>query len=292
MKIFIKLRNRKNLVRFCCALLTLGALDVQADPEEDLKAFRAYFVDKFEETLFDDFRNGVYSIDPGSRMQWESIEEFPPYESFVEMGEEEWNRPFANGNGYESCFGDDVSAIRGKYPYWNARIGKVVTLEGDINKCRWSNSEKPLKWEKGTMAHLSSYIGYEARGQKIKVIIPDDPRALKAYEQGKKFFYAKRGQLNMACADCHVYQSGQHLRGDILSPGLGQTTGFPVFRAKWSGKSISGDGLGTLHRRYVGCNRQIRAKPFKPQSDEYRNLEFFHTYMSNGLQWNGPAYRK
>ena len=29
--------------------------------------------------------------------------------------------------------------------------------------------------------------------------------AIAAYERGKKHFYQKRGQLNMACADCHRY---------------------------------------------------------------------------------------
>jgi sulfur-oxidizing protein SoxA len=51
-------------------------------------------------------------------------------------------------------------------------------------------------------------------------------------------------------------------------------------------------GLGTTHRRYSGCNKQVRAKPFKAQSAEYRALEYFHTYMSNGLVVNGPGARK
>ena len=55
------------------------------------------------------------------------------------------------------------------------------------------------------MADISAYMAYTSRGNKINVQIPDDPKALEAYERGKKHFYAKRGQLNMACADCHVY---------------------------------------------------------------------------------------
>ncbi|MDH5378316.1 MAG: sulfur oxidation c-type cytochrome SoxA, partial [Gammaproteobacteria bacterium] len=57
------------------------------------------------------------------------------------------------------------------------------------------------------------------------------------------------------------------------------------YRAKWQ-------ELGTLHRRFGGCNKQVRAKPFKPQSEEYRNLEYFLTYMSNGLKSNAPGMRK
>ena len=96
----------------------------------------------------------------------------------------------------------------------------------------------------------------------------------------------------MACADCHYYYAGNKIRADILSPGLGQPTGFPVYRNKWAGADAKGDGMGTLHRRYGGCNKQVRAKPFKAQSDEYKALEYYHTYMSNGLEVNGPSQRK
>jgi sulfur-oxidizing protein SoxA len=119
----------------------------------------------------------------------------------------------------------------------------------------------------------------------IEVKIPDDPRALEWYERGKRHFYAKRGQLNLACADCHVNYAGMSLRTDLLSPALGHVTHFPVYRSKWG-------ELGTLHRRYGGCNRQVRAKDFPAQSEEYRALEFFHTYMSNGFAVNGPGARK
>lgn len=41
-----------------------------------------------------------------------------------------------------------------------------------------------------------------------------------------------------------------------------------------------------------GCNKHVWAKPFKAQIAEYRALEYFHTYMSNGLVVNGPGARK
>jgi L-cysteine S-thiosulfotransferase len=71
----------------------------------------------------------------------------------------------------------------------------------------------------------------------------------------------------------------------MLSPALGHTTGFPVYRAKWG-------TVGTLHRRFTGCNKQVRAKPFKAQGKEYSNLEYFLTNMSNGIELNGPSARK
>ena len=260
-------------------------LSAQATPEEDLKSFREYFKKRFPDTPFNDFVNGVYSIDASSREQWESIEEFPPYELNIENGEELFNKPFKNGKDYASCFPDKGKGIKDRYPYFDPKSSTVKTIEQEINECREKNGEKPLSYGKGDIADISAYMAYTTRGKKINVKIPDDPRAKEWYQRGKHHYYAKRGQLNLACADCHVYYSGNKLRADLLSPALGQVSHFPVYRSKWG-------GIGTLHRRYNGCNKQVRAKPFPHQSDEYRALEYFHTYMSNGLEFNGPGVRK
>lgn len=274
------------------ALVFAAPAASQATPNEDLKAFKKYFHKKFPKTPKHDFINGVYSIDKGARAQWVEFEEFPSYIIFVDKGEDLFNKKFANGRGYADCFPNYKKGIKQNYPYFDTKSGKVVTLEGAINKCRTDNGEKKLKWKKGKITQVSAYITYLSRGHKTNVKVPNDPRAIAAYNRGKKHFYAKRGQLNMACADCHYYYSGSFIRADILSPALGHTTGFPVYRNKWAGKSKKGDGMGTMHRRYGGCNKQVRAKPFKAQSDEYRALEYFHTYMSNGLKINGPSQRK
>jgi sulfur-oxidizing protein SoxA len=162
----------------------------------------------------------------------------------------------------------------------------VVTMELAINECRQTNGEKPLKYAKGAIASLSAYMAYASRGQTIDVQVPkDDPKAMAAYEKGKQFWLARRGQLNFSCANCHAQNAGKLLRSDILSPALGHATGWPVYRAKWG-------ALGTLHRRFSGCNKQVRALPFKPQGEEYRDMEYFLTIMSNGLKYNGPSARK
>jgi sulfur-oxidizing protein SoxA len=274
------------------AAVSFSAGTAVADPKEDVNKLNSYFTKKFPGVTTEDLVNGPYALDESKRIQWEAMEEFPPYEDFVAMGEEIWNKKFANGKSFASCFGSDPSKVRVKYPHWDSKKSTVVTLEGDINKCLKDNGEKPFKWKKGPIAYLSAYLGYQARGQKVNVVVPDDPKAKAAYEDGKQFFYAKRGQLNLACADCHIYYAGNYVRGNLLSPLAGHTTHFPVFRAKWQRASKEGDGLGTLHRRYGGCNKQVRAKPFKAQSEEYRNLEFFHQAMSNGLEINAPGYRE
>lgn len=266
-------------------LISTASVAVQASPQEDLKEFRAYFAERFPDVPFKEYANGVYAIDQASREQWEAIEEFPPYELNIDNGKTAFNTPFKNGKTYASCFRNDGDGIKQDYPYYDSATGKVVTLESAINDCRSNNGEEPLKWQKGEIADISAYMAYTSRGNKTNVVVPGDEGAMAAYTRGKNHFYAKRGQLNMSCADCHRSNAGNRIRADLLSPALGHTTHFPVYRSKWG-------GLGTLHRRYGGCNKQVRAKPFKPQSDEYQALEYFHTYMSNGLVMNGPGARK
>lgn len=277
---------RKVLIAIAAAVAVTSVPAIgMATPEEDLQAFRTYFKNRFPDTPFADFINGVYSIDAASREQWEAMEEFPPYELALSKGEELFNKTFANGKSYADCFKNGGIGIRQLYPYWDAGSGQVKTMELEINECRVANGEKPLKYKKGDIAAISAYMAYTSRGNKFNIKIPNDPNAMAAYEKGKHHFYAKRGQLNLACADCHVFNAGNYIRADLLSPALGQPTHFPVYRSKWG-------ELGTLHRRYGGCNKQVRAKPFPAQGEEYRDLEFFHTYMSNGLEVNGPGARK
>jgi sulfur-oxidizing protein SoxA len=223
----------KTIIRGTLGTLGLGlALSVSAGPVEDQAAFQKYYENKFPNTPVMDFQNGVYSILPEAREQWESIEELPPYEIAIE------------------------------------------------------NGEKPYGWKKGKIADVTAYMSFNSRGQKVKVEIPsDDPRALAAYEEGKEQFYTKRGQLNFACADCHMLTAGNLYRADTTSPAFGHATSWPVFRSKWQ-------AMGTLHRRFAGCHENIRANPYKAQGTEYSNLEYFVTYMSNGLEFNGPAARK
>jgi len=276
---------KRLLVIAVTAVLTAVPLISSASPEDDLKAFRGYFMERFPNVPLEEFANGVYAIDPASREQWEAIEEFPPYEIAIEEGEEIFNTPFKNGKTFASCFRNGGIGIKSDYPYYDTKSGKVKTIELEINECLEKNGEKPMKYKKGKLASVSAYMAYTTRGQITDIKIPHDQRALDAYEKGKVFYYARRGQLSMACAHCHVDNAGNKIRADILSPGLGHLSHFPVYRSKWG-------GLGTTHRRFGGCNKQVRAKPFKAQSDQYRNLEYFLTYMGNGIPWNGPGARK
>ena len=277
----------KRAIRRCLAgLLVVGlALTAEAGPEEDREAFRAYFAKRFPDVPMSEYANGIYALDEKAREQWLEIEDFPPYEFAVEQGEMLFGQTFANGKGYADCFDNGGIGVRQHYPRFDTDRGEVVTLEGALNDCRARNGETPYAWDSEELISLSAYMAWTSRGKAIEVEIPDDPRALAAYEAGKRFYYSKRGQLNFACSDCHVTSAGSWVRADHLSASLGHPTHFPVYRSKL-GSMLS------LHGRFYGCVRDVRAKPFEEQSEEYRNLEYFLTFMSNGLEANGPGARK
>jgi sulfur-oxidizing protein SoxA len=265
--------------------LMITGISAGADPEQDRSAFEKYFTTQFPEVELADFVNGIYAIDAGARQQWLDIEVFPPYEFSVENGEALFNTSFANGKTYADCFENGGKAIRQNYPLFDSELDEVITLELAINQCREKNTETPYAYDSDEMLSLSAFVAFESRGKIFQIVVPDQPRALAAYEQGKQFYYSKRGQLNLSCSDCHVTSVGSYVRADRLGPSLGHPTHFPVYRSKF-GKLIS------LHSRFYGCIRDVRAKPFVQQSLEYRNLEYFLTYMSNGLEVNGPGARK
>jgi sulfur-oxidizing protein SoxA len=254
------------------------------DPMADAAAFRNYFTRKFPNVKLEDFVNGPYSMNADMRRQWEEIEQFPPYEFSLDMGKEMFATPFRNGKSYADCFANGGIGVRQNYPYFDAKEGKVITLEFALNRCREANGEAPLSYVKDEMAALTAYMAFTSRGRPFDIKIPDDPRALAAFENGKRYFYTRRGQLNFSCATCHVQEPGERLRAEVLAPALGILNAMPIYRSEWS-------GMGTISRRFVTCNSQTRAVPLEPQADEYRDLEYYLSYVSNGLPVSGPGAR-
>jgi sulfur-oxidizing protein SoxA len=256
-----------------------------ADPEQDRAAMRAYYEQRFPDVELGAHIDGAYALDAGKRAQWLEMEDFPPYEITVDDGADLYDEPLADGSSYADCLGEDAPVVKQHYPYFDLESAAVVTLEQTINACRVAAGNEAWDYLGPQMNALSAFIAFESRDESVAVEIPDDPAALAAYEDGKRFYYTRRGQLNFACSNCHVNMAGSMLRAERLSASLGHTTHWPVYRLKWK-------EVGPLHKRFAECNSQVRAVPLEPQSESYRNLEYFLTYMSNGMALNGPASRK
>jgi len=254
------------------------------DPDADFKAFRDYFTKRFPNVPLNDFVNGPYSMDAELRKQWEAIDDFPPYDFAIDRGKQMFATPFKNGKSYGDCFADKGIGIRQNYPYFDLQSGEVITLELVLNRCRETNGEEPYSYVKDEMASLTAYMAFTSRGKPFDIKIPNDPRALKAYQKGEEYFYTRRGQLNFSCASCHVQNPGNHIRTEVLAPALGIVAAMPIYRSEWN-------GMGTMSRRLVTCNSQVRGVPLKPQDELYRDVEYYLSYMSNGLPVSGPGTR-
>lgn len=276
-------------------LITAVATTAQADPKKDLEQFRNYFKNKFPSVKFDDYANGFYFL-PGMdeyKDNWESMNEFPPFELGFANGQKMWETPFKNGKTFASCFANGGKKIAQKYPYWDEASKKVRTAEMDLMDCAKKNGadlpfltanlSSDLK-ARVQLAELTAYFYSLSKGERVAVDL-SAPGAVAAYEEGKKFWWAKRGQLNFACADCHMELAGKNLGGNQpLSAALGHPVGWPAQRLEWA-------RLETIHQRYRTCNSQVRAKPQPHGAEIYNKLQLYETYLSTGLPLTAPAMR-
>ena len=122
---------------------------------------------------FADFSNGLgqfgYGIDQGRRVEWEAMEEFPPYEPGVDIGKSLFEKYNVG-----KCFKNGGIGIRQNYPWFNSKTGEVHTLEGDIMRCLKKNGRlyliefSPPKIGK-TLRNSPSYMKYRTRKQWIAI---------------------------------------------------------------------------------------------------------------------------
>jgi sulfur-oxidizing protein SoxA len=119
-----------------------------------------------------------------------------------------------------------------------------------------------------------------SRGMPVDVAI--DGPAQSTWEQGRDLYYARTGQLEMSCANCHEDNYGNHIRADNLSQG--QINGFPTYRLKNA-------KLNSVHARFKGCVRDTRAQTYSPGSAEFIALELYVASRGNGLSVEGPSVR-
>ncbi len=267
------------------ALCTVLLADVAgASPESDRQAMVEFFRSRFPAIPLEQYVHGALMFSSDAKAQYDSIMEFPPFQGDIDRGRRLWETPFRNGKTFSGCFLNGGRDVAGNYPYFDERLGNVVTFEMAINACLRENGERVLGYDdRDTMGVLTAYARTLSDGMQINVRV-DSPAARTKYEQGKALYYRRVGQLNLACASCHVAFAGHYFRDELLSPAIGQPAHFPVFRA--------GEHLHTLHMRYQRCMEAMRAVPFPAGSEALNNLEYFHSYLSNGVPLKASVYRK
>ena len=282
----VRVRLHRALCALCVATLASFALLAVAatSPEEDRARLVEFFAKRFPGVQLDDYVYGALIANPGGREQYEQIMEFPPFLGDIDKGKKIWETPFRNGKTFADCFADAGHNVVGNYPYFDAGLGKVVTFENAINACLRANREAEFTYgDRQTMGVLTAYARTLSDGMRINIRI-ESPAALAKYEAGRNLFFRRVGQLNAACAGCHLYNAGNVMRMELISPALGQATHWPIFRG--------GEELMTFQGRFKRCMEQMRAEPYGFDSEEWNNLEYFLSYLSNGLPLKSSVFRK
>ena len=185
------------------------------------------------------------------------------------------------GKSCSSCHSDmnSFKGLRASMP--RIANGQIETMEDLVNGCRTERmGAESWKWSSKNMTAVTALIGLESRGMPIKVKMDGD--AAEFWQKGKDVYYARVGQLDMSCANCHEENYGNMIRADHLSQG--QINGFPTYRLKNA-------KLNSIHGRFKGCMKNIRATPYKEGGPEFRALELYLASRGNGLSVETPSVR-
>ncbi len=185
----------------------------------------------------------------------------------------------------QSCHSGDqnqIDSAAATYPKIDPQSGTLLNLEGRINYCRVTYQLKdPLAYETDDLLSLTAYVGSLSQGARLSTQLTPENRS--HYETGEIYFYTRRGQLNLSCAQCHNENWGRKIRGDTISQGHGN--GFPAYRFEW-------ESLGSLHRRLSDCDAGVRAEPHALGSQAYLYLELYLAVRASGLDVETPAVRR
>jgi sulfur-oxidizing protein SoxA len=190
------------------------------------------------------------------------------------------------GKSCASCHGANGEKLKGvaaTYPKYDGEIKGINTVALQINRCRKNHMGAPeLKYESDGQLALELYVKSLSNGVPIHVSI--DGPAKPFYEAGKEYYYKRFGQFNFSCALCHVKYAGHMIRANLLSNNRHHTDHFPTYRLDWS-------GVGSLQKRFRGCNKNVRQEQQPFQGETYRNLELYLTYQANGVPLEVPGFR-
>ncbi len=227
-----------------------------------------------------DRRSGYDDASPDTRAMQDDDAANPAF-LWVQQGELLWTA--ADGGAGKSCANchGDVSAMRGvaaRYPAFDAKAERPVTLEERINLCRASHMGAPaFAWNDDKLLSLSALIGLQSRGMPVAAE-PREP----FLSEGAALFQERMGQLNLSCAQCHEQRAGLKLAGSLIPQG--HPNGYPEYRLEWQ-------GMGSLYRRLRNCMIGVRAEPFAPESREAAVLALFLAVRANGMKVETPAVR-
>jgi sulfur-oxidizing protein SoxA len=226
-----------------------------------------------------DYTLGSAAFDPDIRAAGDANADAA--RDIVALGATLWKRKFRDGHSLGMCFPNGGRRVAVAYPQYHTASKRVFTLEMAINQCLKTHHEPLLDYDDPrTMGAITAYVRSLSNGYAIGVRVPAAGEPL--FEQGRRLYFTRLGQRNFACASCHVEGAGKRYADLPLSPAVGQAARWPFIRG--------GDAV-TLQAQVRACLERMGAAPFPAGSEELNDLEYFLTYLSNGLPVKANAWR-
>ena len=264
-----RMRERLTIVLLVCGLVAAAAAAHALEPPIPralLKQGSEFTSPEARAMQADDFAN------PG--MLW------------VTRGERLWKEAAAkSGKACASCHGDAAGSMKGvatRYPRVDGGAARVVNVSDRVNLCRERHqAAAPLEAESDDLLGLASYITYQSRGMPMRIEL--DLQNARAFENGRRRYYERIGQMNLACGQCHDRNWGRAIMRETISQG--HPTGFPAYRAEWQ-------KVGSLQRRIRACYSGLRAEMPPYGARELVELELFLAWRANGLPIEAPGVRR
>ncbi len=225
--------------------------------------------------------SGYHFLTPQTRALQDDAFANPGY-LWVAAGAEDYEKKQGTGS-CMSCHGENgLVGVATRFPRFDEKAQTLLNLEGRINVCRTEHQKLPaLAYESQELLALSSFVAEQSRGMRTQVSVTGGAQPW--FRAGEDYFFQRRGQLNLACQQCHDQSWGKMLRGDRLSQG--QPNAFPAYRLEWQ-------TLGSLHRRLQNCETGVRAEPQALGSQAYLGLELYLVWRAQGLALESPGVRR
>ena len=264
-------------------VLALAApLAPAAGPEEVRNEFLSHAKERHPALTAQDLAAGSAAFDAARRAEAERNRPAPGAAEAIEAGRKIWTRKFAKGRSLAGCFPNGGRRIAAAYPQYDPRVKRLVTLETAINQCLTTHGQPLMDaGDPETMGAVLAYLRSLAQGRKVAVRATT-AQARERFEEGRRLYFTRMGQQNYSCASCHVHHSGNYFGDAAIPSPVGAAAQWPYLR---DGRAV------TLQMRLRECLERMGAAPFPAGSDELAHLEFFLSYLSNGLAIHANTWR-
>ena len=120
----------------------------------------------------------------------------------VERAADLWKKvEGSEGKSCMSCHGEAETSMKGvgaAMPKWDDKLKRPVNLEQRINICRSEQMKaEPWAFKSQALTDMTTFVRYQSHG--MPVTVKTDGPMSPWFERGKKIYYTRFGQLDLAC---------------------------------------------------------------------------------------------